>query len=248
MDCLELYNDAEFYDLEFAARELEIPFYRKHARQAGGPLLEVACGTGRLTLPIARDGGEITGLDISRPMLEQARLKAASEGLRVEWIEQDCRDMRLDKSFALIFSAANAMQHLLDAKSACDFLQSARRLLRPDARLILDVFNPNPAKLVRPATKRYLQKTIVMPSGETIQVEAASEYQSSTQVLRFDLYYLKDGQTLRTKRVNMRCFFPEELLTLCRLNGLEVVDRFSNYDESPFGDDSPKQILFCRAA
>jgi len=247
LDCLEIYDDAEFYDVEFAARDLEIPFYRKHSRQARGPVLEVACGTGRLTLPIARDGVEITGLDVSRPMLEQARRKATSAGLRVEWLEQDCRVMKLDKTFALIFSATNAMQHLLDAKSSDDFLQSARRLLKPGAHLILDVFNPNPAKLGRPATVRYLQKTITPTGGEPIRVEAESEYHVTTQVLSFQLFYIQARQTLRTKQVNMRCFFPEELLALCRVNRLEVVHRYGNYDESPFVNDSPKQILICRA-
>lgn len=248
LDCLELYEDAEFYDVEFAARDLEIPFFRKHARQSGGPVLEVACGTGRLTLPIARDGVDITGLDVSRPMLEQARRNAASAGLSIEWMEQDCRAMCVDKTFALIFSATNAMQHLPDTESANRFLRSARRLLRPGGQLILDVFNPAPAKLARPGTVRYVQKTITTPTGETIQVEAASEYHSATQVLSFQLFYIQSGRTLRTKRVNMRCFFPEELLSLCRTNGFEIVTRFGNYDESTFADDSPKQVVICAAA
>jgi 2-polyprenyl-3-methyl-5-hydroxy-6-metoxy-1,4-benzoquinol methylase len=248
LDCLALYEDAEFYDVEFAARDLEIPFYRKHARQSGGPVLEVACGTGRLTLPIARDGVDITGLDVSRPMLAQARRHAASAGLSIEWVEQDCRVMHFDRTFALVFSATNAMQHLPDAESANQFLQSARRLLRPGGRIILDVFNPNPAKLARPATVRYAHKTITTPTGETIQVEAASEYHSAAQVLSFQLFYRQAGRALRTKEVNMRCFFPEELLSLCRANRLEVINRFGGYDETPFGDESEKQILVCCVA
>ncbi len=123
LDCLELYEDAEIYDAEFAGRGRELPTFRKHALAAGGPVLEIACGTGRLTLPIAHDGVEITGLDVSRPMLERARRKSSAEGLRIEWIEQDCRTMRLPKTFALAFSATNAMQHLLDLESVCAFLQ-----------------------------------------------------------------------------------------------------------------------------
>src|SRR5688572_18125156 len=117
LDCLEIYEDAEFYDWEFATRDAEIPFYRNLARHAADPILEVACGTGRLTLPIARDGADITGLDISRPMLERARAKAVAEGLSVGWVEQDCRVLQLPKKYALIFSATNAMQHLLDLDS-----------------------------------------------------------------------------------------------------------------------------------
>ncbi len=246
LDCLDLYEDAEFYDAEFAERTLEIPFFRKHAAQAGGPVLEVACGAGRITLPIARDGVAITGLDVSRPMLERARGKSAAEKLEIPWIEADCRDMRFEGKFQLIFSATNAMQHLLDVDSVCAFLQAARQALAPGGQLILDVFNPAPVKLARASDVRYLHKTMTAPDGSNIRVEAVSRYHRATQVFHFELEYLDGERVIRTKRVNMRCFFPEELLALCRLNGLEVVERFGDYDDSPFGDESPKQILICK--
>lgn len=246
IDCLDLYADAEFYDIEFAARDMEIPFYRKHAQQAGGPVLEVACGTGRLTLPIARDGVDVTGQDISLPMLEQARRNAAAEGLTLKWIAQDCREMHIDTLFALIFSATNAMQHLHDVESVRAFLQSARKALLPDGLLILDVFNPDIKKLMRNSATRYPHKTITTPSGEQIHVEASSSYRGDVQILHFDLFYMSEGRQLRTKHVNMRCFFPEELLALCCMNGLEVLHRFGDYHENPFNAHSPKQILVCK--
>lgn len=246
LDCLGLYEDAEFYDAEFGSRNAEIPFFCKHARQAGGPVLEVACGTGRLTLPIAREGVDVTGLDVSRPMLDQARCKAAVAGLSVEWIEQDCRTMKFNRPFSLIFSATNAMQHLLDLDSVLAFLRSARNHLRPDGHLILDVFNPNPEKLARTAATLYLHKSFHLLTGEAVQVEAASNYRADTQILHFVLTYTTAGVILRTKEVNMRCFFPEELKALCRYAGLEVVQRFGDYDESPFSNISPKQLLICR--
>jgi 2-polyprenyl-3-methyl-5-hydroxy-6-metoxy-1,4-benzoquinol methylase len=245
LDCQEIYADAEFYEHEFGQRAHEIPFYLKHARLANGPVLEVGCGTGRLTLPIARDGIPVTGLDLSRPMLEIARRKAELENLSVAWLEQDCRQIAAGK-FALIFSATNAMQHLHDLESVNAFLTSARNALHDNGTLILDVFNPNPAKLARPFTSRYLHKVFSDANGNEIRVEAASQYHTATQILNFTLSYFRDGTLLRTKEVNMRCFFPEELLALCRFNGLTLIQRAGDYDESPFTHESPKQILFCR--
>jgi SAM-dependent methyltransferase len=245
-DCMDVYEDAEFYDQEFANRGSEIPFFLKQSKLAGGPVLEVACGTGRITLPIARAGIEITGLDISHPMLERARYKAEVERVAVTWFERDCRLINMDQAFALIFSATNAMQHLHNLDSLNAFLTSAKHALRPDGTLILDVFNPNPAKLARTVTTRYHQKTIMDSIGSEIHVEAASQYDSVSQILNFTLFYLHNGELTRTKKVNMRCFFPEELMALCRFNGLEVVQRYGDYDETPFNSNSPKQILFCR--
>lgn len=245
-DCLGLYSDAAFYDLEFAGRNHELPFYLDAARSAGGPVLEVACGTGRLTLPLAAAGLDICGLDLSPAMLEQARARAQSSGLRVEWLLQDCRKMEVGRKFALIFIATNALQHLLDLESVAAFLQSARRHLKDGGELLLDVFSPNPAKLARPRSHRYLHKEFDGPENQRIQVHAASEYQASSQILRFELTYQSQGRLLRTKHVAMRCFFPEELVALLRWNGFEVSRRYGDYSRSPFTDDSPKQLLFCR--
>jgi ubiquinone/menaquinone biosynthesis C-methylase UbiE len=243
---MDIYADAEFYDQEFANRVLEIAFFQKQARSLGGPVLEVACGTGRITLPIARTGIEITGLDISRPMLERARRKAEAEHLAITWLEQDCRQINADQAFSLIFSATNAMQHLHDLDSINAFLISAKHALRPQGTLILDVFNPDPAKLARTIARRYHHKTILDATGREVRVEATSQYNSATQILGFTLFYVRSGELIRTKNVNMRCFFPEELMTLCRFNRLEIVQRYGDYDETPFNSNSPKQILFCR--
>ena len=181
-------------------------------------------------------------------MLELARQKSQAEALDVTWLEQDCRAIRSEKPFALIFSATNAMQHLHDVDSINAFLRSARKALAPGGTLILDVFSPDLNKLARSADTRYPHKVMVDAGGEAIRIEAASCYDAASQILRFELYYMRDGGLIRTKKVSMRCFFPEELQALCRLNGLDVVERLGNYDGSPFTSSSPKQILFCRAS
>jgi 2-polyprenyl-3-methyl-5-hydroxy-6-metoxy-1,4-benzoquinol methylase len=246
LDCQDIYADADFYDQEFAHREHEIPFFVKQAQLSSGPVLEVGCGTGRITLPIARTGAVITGLDVSSRMLERARRKADEEKLSVTWLEQDCRNINATQAFGLILSATNAMQHLHDLDSVNAFLTASRNALRAGGTVILDVFNPDPAKLARTAAVRYHHKAFVDANANKMHVEAASEYNSATQILAFTLFYLCGGKLVRTKRVNMRCFFPEELLALCQFNGLDVVRRYGNYDETPFRKDSPKQIILCR--
>jgi SAM-dependent methyltransferase len=246
LDCLELYEDADFYDTEFASRDHELPFFLEQARRASGPVLEIACGTGRLTLPIAAQGIDVTGLDVSLPMLEKAKQKAVEHGLNIPWVHQDCRAISLSRQFGLIFSATNAMQHLHDIESVHAFLTSARDSLTPDGVLLIDVFNPDPSKLARKSEVRYLHKMITAPDGSSVRVEASSAYRAQSQVLHFDLFYLVAGREIRRKQVNMRCFFPEELLALSKLAGLEVIDRLGDYDGSPLSDRSPKQLLFCK--
>jgi 2-polyprenyl-3-methyl-5-hydroxy-6-metoxy-1,4-benzoquinol methylase len=244
-DVLALYEDADFYDAEFATREHEIPFYCRWASRTGGPILEVACGSGRLTLPIAEQGLEIVGLDVSAPMLARARAKSTKRSIAVEWTHQDCRTMELGRTFKLILSATNAMQHLTDGESIDAFLRAARRHLSSDGYMIIDVMNPSVKKLSRTAGEPYAFKSFTMPDGRRIDVEARSWYRADVQQLRFTLTYRHQGQIVRTKDVAMRCFFPEELRALCRHNGFAITQQYGDYDERPITSESAKLILVC---
>ena len=97
---LEEFSDPINYDFEDPS-DTGVAFYSALAQEAGGPVLEIACGTGRVTIPIARLGFHVTGLDIVPGMLEQARRKSA--GLPVRWLEGDARTFALPEQFRLIF-------------------------------------------------------------------------------------------------------------------------------------------------
>jgi SAM-dependent methyltransferase len=90
-------------------------FYRKLARDMGSgssPVLELACGTGRLTIPIARDGHEMVGLETSPTMLEAARTKAESSGLGITFVRGDMRAFASHRHFGLIVVSCNSLAHL----------------------------------------------------------------------------------------------------------------------------------------
>ncbi len=144
-------------------------------------------------------------------------------------------------------SATNAMQHLHDLDSVVAFLASARNVLRPGGTLILDVFNPDMAKLCRLPESPHRHKSVADRDGARLDVRATTSYDAAAQVLRFTLGYLRDGVCVRAKKVSMRCFFPEELLAPCRLAGLNVARRYGDYDQSLFTSTSPKRLLFCHS-
>ena len=109
-DNLEEFSDAANYDLEDAS-DTGIAFYTALAQETGGPVLEIACGTGRVSVPIARLGFSVTGLDIVPRMIERARSK--SVGLPTRWIVGDARTFDLGKQFRLIFLTGNSFQAFL---------------------------------------------------------------------------------------------------------------------------------------
>ena len=111
MRCDRIYDDPHLYDLLVPRGPCE-SFYKSVARSTGGPVLELACGTGRLTIPLARDGHRVVGLDMSECMLGRARAKAAEAGVALSLIQGDMRAFELGQRFALVIVSCNSLGHL----------------------------------------------------------------------------------------------------------------------------------------
>ena len=146
----ELYEDGRHYDCMFTTDgEHPSSFWVEQAEETGGSVLELACGTGAIAIPLARAGHYVTGLDLSEPMLAEARRKARAAGVQVDWRHGDIRDFRLGRRYSLIILASNVLCHLLDLPSLEDCLGRVREHLASDGRFVLSVFVPDPALLRR---------------------------------------------------------------------------------------------------
>lgn len=123
----------------------DTPFYLALAREAAArrhAVLELGCGTGRVTLPIAHEGIEIVGLDNAPAMLDIARRKAATEGLDMTWVEADMRDFHLERRFGLIIIPYRSFLHLLTDADQAACLNAVYRHLVPGGRFALNFFAP----------------------------------------------------------------------------------------------------------
>ena len=108
-DNLADYGDPIIYDQENSSFEPDGPFFLKMAQQVDGPVLDLGCGSGRIAIPLAQKGVDITGLDVVPGLLAQAKRKA--ENLPIRWVEADGRDFQLGQQFDFIFSAGCVFQH-----------------------------------------------------------------------------------------------------------------------------------------
>ncbi len=226
----------------------DVAFYLDEAKRLDGPVLELACGTGRLTIPIAQSGVDVIGLDQSPSMLAHARKKAETDGVRMSWIEADCRTFAMDRKFALIFMAFNSMQHLQDAASLAALFANVRRHLAPGGRFIFDVFNPSLAILTRDPNQRYFDREYPDPDGRgSIALEMTAVYDDAAQVNRMKWYFSRPGEKdFRVEQLDVRCFFPQELDLLVRANGFTIDQKFGNFERKPFGSGDMKQIVIAR--
>lgn len=247
LDCADLYSDGRHYDLQNKGFVEDIPFFLQQIQKYGQPVLELACGTGRITIPFAEKGIHITGLDISEPMLAQARQKASQKNVAVTWIRADCRDFRLNQKFHFIFIPFNSITHLHDLESLEAFFSCVRTHLADEGRFIIDVFNPRLDILLRDPKGRYPVAEYPDPDGRgKVVVTENNVYDAASQINRIKWYYKVESEKKgRVVENNMRILFPQELDGLLHYNGFSIETKFGNYDQSPFRSTSPKQLVVC---
>jgi len=154
-----LYDDPSFYDRITSPPGGSLDFYLRVARASGGAVLELACGTGRLTIPIAEalahDAARpVTGLDLAPTMLDAARRKAIDAGVEVALIEGDMRTFALGRRFGTIFVAFNSLLHLTTNDALGECFARVREHLAPNGAFAFDVFNPSIQSRVRRTSGR----------------------------------------------------------------------------------------------
>jgi SAM-dependent methyltransferase len=241
------YSEPELYDLENPDFAPDGPFYLALARQYGGLVLDLGCGTGRITIPLARQGVPITGLDVMPAMLEHARAKAA--GLPITWIEADARTFQLATRFQLILDTGSTLQHLLERADHEAVLARVREHLAPHGRAVFQTFAPHPSRLVELAEHDWF--TYEDHAGRAIRVSGSVGYEHRSQVFHEDAIRRWRGEAgeevLRFAPLARRMFFPQELELLLHYNGFTVVQQLGDWDGGPITNESHLMIMVCTA-
>ena len=245
---------AELYDhIPGYAGRPDQGFYLDYARAAGGKILELGCGTGRLLIPIAAAGCAIVGLDLSAYMLAKCREKLQRQPEevqeRVRIVQGDMTRFDLGETFGLVTVPFRAFQHLvsLDEQIAC--LRCANRHLTMGGKLILDLFQVDLRYLIDPAYAEEREDLQVeIPGGRTLRRthrRAAlhrAEQVNDVEMIHYVTY--PDGHTERlVQAFPFRYFFRYEVEHLLARCGFSVTELFGNFDRSPLRDDSPEMIF-----
>jgi ubiquinone/menaquinone biosynthesis C-methylase UbiE len=251
---------AEFYDEAYSNAQLLVPrddvkFYVSLAIEVGEPVLEVACGTGRVLIPTAREGIEIVGLDISRPMLDKCRVKLEKESdevrSRVRLVEADMRSFELDKKFKLATIPFRPFQHLIAVDDQMSCLHEIKRHLEDGGILALDVFNPSIPMLANESRREEWgeEPEFTMPDGTKVTRRMrVPNVDFIAQVTDCELIFYvvrPDGRKERlVQDFKMRWLFRYELEHLLIRAGFEILHEYCDFDKSPLGKKYPGDLIF----
>jgi len=247
---------AKYYDQAFAVREdlLDLRFYVDLARQSGGPVLELACGTGRILLPIARQGIAIHGIDISAPMIKILRKNLQREPAEVKKLisvgEGDIRSFRSSRKYPLVIIPFRPLQNMHSLADQLAALHTAAVHMEEDGILAFDVLFPRfdffhwrtgeescelewavkskPGRIVR----RYFRKDSVDKVNH-----------SFTAALVFRTY--EGGKVIREEAepIKVSYYTYPHLRALFLLAGLEIMEEYGSLARAPL-DSHSQQMVF----
>jgi ubiquinone/menaquinone biosynthesis C-methylase UbiE len=215
----------------------DVAFYQRLAQQIGGPVLELACGTGRIALPLVESGLDVTGVDVSEGMLAIIRHKTAT--FRLTLLAQDMSELNIDRRFGCVIIAFRSFQHLLTIDLQRRTLAAIRRHLVPDGRLALHLFDPRLDLLIDEAPPQPVLRGTDPASGHTFSGEMLTAQFDYLAQVRRDVWryreFAPDGSLLAedTREMALRWTWRWELHHLLELCGFTVDAEYSDFTGSP---------------
>lgn len=246
---VNVYTDPELYDAENTSVD-ELAILLPLAEHAGGRIVDLACGTGRTTLPLAEAGFEVIGVDMSGPMLGVARKKARDRGLRVAFHQQDCRRLDLPETDARVATmTGNAFQEFLTNDDQDGLLRSVARHLARGGIFVFGTRFPSAANLDRGEGEQ-AWSTITDAAGRTITVSVIWSYDPVVQVQDYVfIERIGDGTHVAEERRSfgrLRYTWPLEMERLLATHSFDLKRVHGGWDASPLTADSREMVAVAR--
>ena len=246
--------EAELYDVFRGGDELdEIGFYCGVAADKGGKCLDLGCGTGRVLIPLAQQGINITGLDASQFMVEECRARVSAEGLSADILHDDMRTFDLGRSFDLVMLPGATFQLIEERQDAMNALQRVRDHLLPDGVMLMSLFIPY-YEIVNESLDgvwRLERDESIGDEGERALCHVCADLDRCEQVMdmrqRFEIID-KNGITVRSevKRSRLRWYGKYELELLLASAGFQSIEILGDFGDEEAGDGHAAMAVFAK--
>jgi len=242
------YDDGVLYDLIMGEVDYGLDFYLGLARAAGGPGLEVCCGTGRVLLPCLREGLDVDGLDLAPALLERLRDKAAALGLQPRLHQADMRSFRIDRRYALILITGNAFVHNLTTEDQINTLTCCREHLRPGGILAFDAFFPGQEYLAADGSRvlegeiRHPETDLPIRFYDNRKMDRVKQWQHSVNEIEFLDATGAVTATLRNQTTT-RWIYKGEMALLLRVAGFGRWEIYGGFDRRPLTKDNDGMVV-----
>ena len=243
---------APYYDWENARTvgRRDIEFWQRMAEQADGPALELGCGTGRVALPVAKNGATVIGIDRSEPMLDRARRRLRRErlGSRVKLVRGDIRHLPFpDRTFPLVMAPYGILQSLLVARDLTQTLAAVTRVLTRKGVFGLELVADLPAW--DEYSKRVSMRGKQGPSGKPISLIESVTQDRARRITRFEQEFVEGrGRAAMRHKFSLafRTLTVPQMVRQLEKAGLEVAALLGDYQGGPWDLRAEVWIILAR--
>lgn len=261
---LAYYADGARYDAEYVHVRYDVPYYAsiaaESAADSSGRVLELACGTGRLTIPMAEAGARVLGIDVVPAMIaearrKRARLPAGDQG-RLEFAVGDMRTLSLKERFPTVILGFNTLMHMVEDEDLEALLGTVHTHLEDGGMFHFDLhtpFPPSPGEPEGAATRSEPIEVIDPGTRSRYLVSDSNTYDARTQINTMSFHYQRVdalGQPLGPETVHdlrLRVFFPRELDRWLHLAGFTVVGDWDDFEHNrPFTGNGGRRLVSAR--
>ncbi len=240
---IDIYKMPELYDAIYSHKKDDIPFYMNWSEKTGGPILELASGTGRLAAPFIKKGIDYTGLDMSREYVEYCHKKF---GTKENFIQGDMQKYSLGKTFDLIFIGFNSFLHLYSDGEAISFLECVKKHLSKRGKFLIDIFIPDPDFLYRDESQFYDVVSFIHPKGGKCMVQENSRYDELLGINSIH-WVINRGNEHESDEYHfdMRMYYPDTMDRLLTEAGFCIDEKWGDYNGELFNETSLLQLYIC---
>jgi len=235
---------AKLYDLDYQDRS-DVPFFVEYAK--GDAVLELACGTGRVSIPLAESGARVHGLDLSPQMLDIFREKLSQSSAeiqeRVTITEGNMADFSLGEQFQLVIIPFRSFQGLTEDADIAGCLRCVKKQLAPGGRFIVNCFNPR--KGMHKWCEYYDGSEILWEREGVACRCVGKKIDLKRQIIYPTMVYeLADGERIE-EPLSLRYWYPRQLRKVLHRAGFRVVEQYGDYERGPVRWRSGEQIYVC---
>jgi SAM-dependent methyltransferase len=247
------FEDPEYYAISYATRKDDVAFYARVAKKHDR-VLEYGIGSGRIALPMARGGADVLGIDQSRAMLADLKLRLKKQPpeirARIKTRTGDMRTVRLtkEKRFPLVICPFNTVLHLYTRQHVEQWLERVREHIEPRGELVLDISMPILEDLADEPGTSYSMRPFIHPTAGLVGYREVFDYDRVRQILFVSMCFEPKTKGKKPFMVPLahRQYFPREFEMLLHYNGFETTALQGDFEGGPLAQDSDVMVWHAR--